>query len=88
MEGYNVANRQDMFRFVDRLRDLSRAIKNLLKKKTLTVSINEKRYNVIGKSGMYHVVIDITDSTVSVGDEVVIDVSPLYVDSKIRREYI
>jgi len=77
-----------MFRFVDRLRELSHAIKNLLKKRTLTVSINNKRYNVIGKSGMYHLAIDVTNSDIKVNDEVIIDVSPLYVDSKIRREYI
>ena len=83
-----MGNRQDMFRFVDRLRELSHAIKNLLKKRTLTVSINNKRYNVIGKSGMYHLAIDVTNSDIKVNDEVIIDVSPLYVDSKIRREYI
>jgi len=49
IEGYNMGYKTDMFRFVDRLRDLSHAIKNLLKKKTLQVSINGEKYNVIGR---------------------------------------
>ena len=88
MEGYNVGKRQDMFRLVDRLRDISDAIKSLFKKQTLTVIIHNKRYNIIGKSGMYHLAIDITGSDIKTNDIVRIDVNPLYVNSKVRREYI
>lgn len=77
-----------MFRFIDRLRDLNHAIKYLFKKRVLTVIINEKRYNVVGKIGMYHFAIDITGTDIKINDNVLLDVSPLYIDSKIRREYI
>lgn len=88
MEGYNIGNREDMFRFIDKLRDLSHAIKAFLKKKTLKVKIKDKKYNVIGKLGMYHMDIDITNTDIKVNDEVYIDVSPMYIDSKVKREYV
>lgn len=38
---------------------------------------------------MYHAVVDITgDKNIKVGDEAILDVSPMYVNSNIRREYI
>ena len=73
-----------MFRYVDRLRDVKRA---LLKKK-LEVVINNKRYPVIGKIGMYHITIDITGSDIKIGDELYLDINPLHVDSRVRREFV
>ena len=88
MDGFNLTTKNDMFRFVDKLRDLSHSIKNFLKKENLKVTINDKKYNVIGKVGMYHLAIDITGSQVKLNDFVYLDVNPLDIDSKIRREFI
>lgn len=88
MDGYNITLKDDMFRFVDKLRDLSHSIKKFLRKNTLKVTINNKKYNVIGKVGMYHMTIDITGSDIKINDTVYLDINPLHVDSKIRREYI
>ena len=88
MDGYNITMKTDMFRFVDKLRALSHSIKNFLIKSNLKVTINDRKYNVIGKVGMYHLAIDITDSNVKVNDFVYLDVNPLHVDGKIRREYV
>lgn len=88
MDGYNITLKNDMFRTVDKLRNLSHSIKNFLNKNRLTVTINDKKYNVIGKVGMYHMAIDITNTDIKVNDLVYLDVNPLHVDSKIRREYI
>ncbi len=88
MDGYNITMNTDMFRFVDKLRGLSHSIKNFLKKTNLKVTINNRKYNVIGKVGMYHLAIDITGSDIKVNDFVYLDVNPLHVDGKIRREYI
>jgi len=77
-----------MFRVRDKLREISIAVKNLFKKQVLTVSIKGKTYNVIGKIGMYHLVIDITEGNIKISDEVILEVNPLYIDSRIRRKYI
>ena len=64
-------------------------VKDLFKNKELKVTINDKKYTVMGKIGMYHIVIDITDNDeIKINDEVYLDINPLYVDSSIRREYI
>lgn len=52
------------------------------------VMINGKMYNVLGKVGMNHIAVDITGGNVNLNDEVSLDVSPILVSSKIRREYI
>ena len=88
MDGFNITMKDDMFRFVDKLRNLSHSIKSFLRKDGLRVTINDKKYDVIGKVGMYHLAIDITGSNVKVNDFVYLDVNPLDVDGRIRREYI
>lgn len=88
MDGYNITQKDDMFRFIDKLRCLFHSIKRFLKKEVLKVTINGKEYNVIGKLGLCHIVIDITGSKVGLNDIVYLDINPLYVDSKIRREYV
>lgn len=88
MDGYNITMSEDMFRFVDKLRSLSQSIKRFLKKANLKVTINDKKYNVIGKVGMYHLAIDISNSNIKVNDFVYLDINPLHVDGKIEREYV
>lgn len=87
-DGYNVASKMDMFRLIDNIRIIYNNIKGLFKKKYLYVKINGKRYRIVGTVGTYHVAIDITGSNVNLGDVVYFDISPLTIDSKIRREYI
>ena len=48
LEGYNVTQKTDMFRTVDKLRRALREIKSIFKKQKLTTVINQKRYDVIG----------------------------------------
>jgi alanine racemase len=88
IEGYNMGRQQDMFRFIDKIRELVYATRNVFINEKLTVKINDKRYNVIGRLGMYHIAIDITGSNVKLNDIVYLKANPFYIDSKIRREYI
>lgn len=88
IDGINLETSQDMFRFVDKLRTFYHAAKDLIRKKKITVMINEKRYPVLGKIGMYHMVIDITDTDIKLNDEVLLNVNTLHIDSKVRREFV
>lgn len=87
-DGFNMGTKEDMFRFVDKLRNLKNDIIKLLKKDHLVVWINDRYYNVVGKIGMYHLAIDVTNSNVEIGDKVQISVNPVHADSSVRREYI
>ena len=78
----------DMFRLIDSIRTLYNYVKGVFKKQYLYVKINDKRYRVVGTVGTYHVAIDITGSDIKLGDIAYFDVSPLNIDSKLRREYI
>ena len=56
---------------------------------SLSVKINDKIFNVIGRLGMHHAIIDITgEENIKIGDEVTLDISPIYVNINIEREYI
>lgn len=87
MSGFNVKAEDDLFRVIDKLRFIKNDIKNLFKKGALYVKINNENYKVLGRVGAYHIIIDITDKQVKIGDKVIIDVNPKFVDSSLRREY-
>ena len=87
-DGYNVTLKNDMFRFVDKLRNLKHLVFSLPKKQGLKVKIFEKEYPVIGKVGMFHIAVDITGSSLKIGDEVLLKANPIYINSNIRREYV
>lgn len=86
-DGYNVSTQRDMFRNRDKIRYIVRDIKDYFKDNGLYVKINEQKCKVLGRIGMYHVSADITGKDVSINDEVLFEVNPMYVDSSIRREY-
>lgn len=88
IEGYNVSNKTDTFRPIDKVRRLYQTFKKLFKKEKLSVYIKGKKYNIVGSLGMYHIEIDITNSDIQVNDLVTLEVNPIYIDRKIRREYI
>lgn len=86
-DGFNVSVGRDMFRVRDKLRYIVRDIKDYFKKQDLFVEINGQKCKVLGRLGMFHVSADITGSNVKLNDEAIFNVSPMYVDSSIRREY-
>ena len=86
-DGINLKVDKDMFRFVDKLRCISRDLKDLLKKQKLEVEINGEKCKILGRIGMCHIVVDVTGKAVKINDEVKISVNPIYVNSNIERIY-
>ena len=86
-DGFHVQVKNDTFKFIDKIRILKNSFMDFFKDTRIYVCINEKKYPVIGKVGMNHITIDVTDSDVKIDDEVKMEVSPVLINSKIRREY-
>ena len=86
-DGFNVSASNDMFRLVDRLRDLYSGLKKVLKKGKITVLVDGTRCKVLGQVGMHHTTIDVTDMDAKIGSIVEMDVKPIYVQANVRREY-
>jgi len=87
-DGFNVKVDKDMFRLIDKLRYIVRDIKDFFKKQQITVTINGEKCKVLGRLGMFHISVDISDKIVNVNDEVRFEVSPMLVDSTIKRDYV
>ena len=87
-DGFNMNTKNDMFRFVDKLRSLKHNVQNLFTKEELFVNIAGKNYPIIGKIGMFHITVNITNSHINTNDEVLLNVNPIHVDSLVEREYV
>ena len=87
MDGINIMNNRDMFRTIDKLRYIVRDIKDFFKKQKIYIKIKDKNYEIIGRIGTYHIICNISNSDIKIGNKVIINVNPKFVDSSIRREY-
>ncbi len=88
MDGLNMRKDRDIFSLKENMLSVGIEIKKFFKDNRLKVWIKNKAYPVIGRIGMYHCVIDITDSeSISLEDEVIFEISPMHINSMIRREY-
>ena len=87
MDGINIINNRDMFRTIDKLRYIVRDIKDFFKKQKIYIKIKDKNYEIIGRIGTYHIICNISNSDIKIGNKVIINVNPKFVDSSIRREY-
>ena len=87
MDGINIETGRDMFRTVDKLRYIVRDVKDFFKNQNKYVKIGDNKCKVLGRIGTYHVVCDITDKPITIGEKAIFNVNPKYIDSSIRREY-
>lgn len=84
-DGVNVDNREQLFSFMRKIRIAART---LLKNENLIVNIAGLQYKTLGQVGMNFVVIDITGTNIEVGQEVVFNTRPVYINSNVERIYI
>ena len=88
-DGFNQTVKRDNFKFTNNIISILMEIKKLFKDNRLEAKINGKNYKIIGRLGMYHSIIDVTDSEdIKLGDLVTLDITPLQTNDEIRREYI
>ena len=86
-EGFNVTIGKDMFREIDKVRNVFRATKDLFKKEKIMIKIADKNCEVLGRVGTHHVICDITNKNINIEDNVIMKINPKYVDTSINREY-
>lgn len=86
-EGFHMKLEKDMLSFSNKIRYAIQDIKKIFKNTKLFVEINNKKYYILGRIGMYHVTIDITNEEFKIGQKVKMNANPLYVDSSVRRVY-
>lgn len=88
MDGINVKNQRDSFNLKNNIISVFMEIKKLFKIYSFKVIIRNNSYNVIGRLGMFHIIVDITGADVEEKNKVYLQVAPIYINSNIRREYI
>ena len=87
MDGVNVKNDKDMFRMMDKIRYLLDSVKSFFKKQALYVKIKDSNCKILGRVGTYHVVCEMEDKDIKIGDTAIFSVNPKFVNANIRREY-
>lgn len=75
--GFAAEYGNDIFRFRDCLRQMFGAMKRMIFKKKIYVTINGKSCPVLGHVGMLHTVCDVTKISCQPGDPAVLDINPL-----------
>ncbi|MFI3226449.1 MAG: alanine racemase [Clostridia bacterium] len=85
-DGLNITKNDDIFTPIEVLRSMYHKFKML--NKSLFVTVNGEKCRILGKIALNSTVFDITNIVCELGDEVTIDVNPLYVSSEIERFYV
>ena len=88
LNGINVTRERDTFSISDNFKAGIKEFKNLFNQNRLKVTINGHDCNIVGRLGTLHAIIDVTDIDCRVGDDVIVYANPVYVDEKIKREYV
>ena len=87
-DGFETKNKRDNFSFKESIKSILIEVKNMFKKSYAEAIIKEKRYKIVGRIGLNYSLIDITDNNqITTNDKVILDTSPLNINSRIRREY-
>lgn len=88
IDGLCMRKDRDIFSLKENVKSVGIEIKKFFKDNRLKVIIKDKKYYIIGRIGMYHAVVDITNAEdVTIDSEVMLDIPSMQVNSMIRREY-
>ena len=85
--GFGVEKIRDSYRLRDGIRYIAQDLKRTIFGQKVYVRINGKPVRVLGHIGMLHTVIDVTKVDCEIGDTVVANVNPLYVNGSIMRKF-
>lgn len=85
-DGLGMTIKDQRFKFLSKVKKVINNILGILNTDFEKVCIDRKMYNVIGQIGMCSSIIDITGENIKEGAEVYINIRPLFVSSKIKRE--
>ena len=88
LNGLNATRGRDTFSIGDNIKAGLKELKNTFNTERLKVNINGHDCNIVGRLGTLHAIIDVTDIDCKVGDDVIINTYTVYVDEKIKREYV
>ncbi len=76
--GLGVEAGHDLFRARDCIRNMMKYFRILITGKSLYVTIGSQKCKVLGRIGMVHSVVDITDTDIKIGDRAIINMNPLH----------
>ncbi len=88
MDGLNMRRDRDIFSWKENILSVGIEVKKFFKDNSLKVTIQNEKYRMIGRIGMYHCVVDITNGQNLTKEQAFLDVPPMQVSSMIRREYV
>jgi len=77
--GFTAEQGNDLFRFRDCLRQAAGAIRRMIFRKRIYVSIGGKKCPVLGHVGMLHTVCDVTGVNCRLGDIATLEINPTMV---------
>lgn len=86
-DGFGVEKSKDTFRFMDILRYMYNDLK-LLNKHLFVRLENKSKLRILGRISMFNIVVDLTGTDAEIGDEIILEANPLFVENSIEREYV
>lgn len=86
LDGFGVEKSRDVFRPIDVLRYLYNDITSFNKR--LYVKVGQKPAPILGRISTFNIIVDLTGIDANTGDEVILDINPMFAGSHIERNYI
>lgn len=85
-DGFGVEKKRDTFRFIDILRYVYNDLKQF--NRQICVKINGNPAPIIGRINMHTIAVNLDNVNAQIGDEVILEINPILVNSSVEREFI